>query len=252
MSLEQNVCIVEVKFLIVLFQNASYRMKQFHLLILGVVCTSSILFGQTNHRISIQTGLFHHFFDGSPILNLNYQNKLKKPFNGLLINSQGLNYAFRLNAKSAVSLDCLYFFEQYTKNIREANKNSAFQRGFLTFTLNYERKLKMNSLLNFVYGSGVSYRYGREVIIVNFFISGNGQKDFFVEASQRSDMGINLFSGIEYTPTKRITLFGKIDFLGFVYRNATFAKKEFKEVYDAPQYPSRFDLSLRLGIGYNF
>jgi hypothetical protein len=55
-----------------------------------------------------------------------------------------------------------------------------------------------------------------------------------------------------YSPKKWLTLYSNIDLLSFVNINDKAMAKELKEVYNSPQYPTRFDLSLKFGIGFNF
>ena len=52
-----------------------------------------------NNRLAIQTGLFHYFFDKTPVLNTNYLDKQRKPFSGLFYNSLGIQYQRKINKK---------------------------------------------------------------------------------------------------------------------------------------------------------
>jgi hypothetical protein len=90
-------------------------------LILGFFAPS-ILWGQNKNRFSLQTGLMHCFFDGSPVMNTKYPSKAIKPFNGVLINSVGLSFQRNFSAKSSISIDFMHFFEGYFKTFQELKK----------------------------------------------------------------------------------------------------------------------------------
>lgn len=236
-------------------------MKKFklRLIILGVLCTPSIFLAQTKNSISFQTGLFHYSFDKSPIMNINYPTKYNNQdvFNGLFLNSIGIEYTRQINDKSCILINFFSFRQNYSKYFKNSMPKPVIGwRYFSTIGLNYSRKIRILEKINFNYGCGINFRYGEEAVIISRFIIGefNGQPvyELLIENIRRNDIGINSFIGIEYSPLKGITLFSKIDFLGFVYINDKEQKDDMKNVYNSPQYPSRFDLSLKLGIGFNF
>ena len=66
-------------------------------LVIGIVIPITS-FAQ-NNRLAIQTGLFHYFFDKTPVLNTNYLDKQRKPFSGLFYNSLGIQYQRKINKK---------------------------------------------------------------------------------------------------------------------------------------------------------
>jgi hypothetical protein len=215
-------------------------------------------FSQKN-SVRLQTGFFHCFFDKSPILNVNYpSNNQNDIFNGLLINSIGLSYVRSINEKSQIGIEIQSFSERYTKHTTADYIENPIVgwRNFFTIGTNYLRTRTIQEKLNFIYGTGLHYRTGDETIIISRIPIGNfnGQTvyELLVEHIERNDIGINLSTGLEYSPKKWLTFYSKIDLLSFVYINDKAMAKELKEVYDSPQYPSRFDLSLKFGIGFNF
>ncbi|MEX1191694.1 MAG: hypothetical protein WED10_12480 [Brumimicrobium sp.] len=237
----------------------------FYAFLFGLFCTSGFALGQTKNRITVQTGLFHYYFDQAPILNVNYQSDAgSNPFNGLLLNSLGIKYTRNINTNSFFSVEYNMFEEQYVKHYKTypLKEPMVGNRGFSTYNVSYGRILPLNNQFNFVYGGGVNYRRGLEVIIVSNHplggsLSGNSEYNTpLMESSVvtvvRNDIGINAFGGIEYTPLKWLTLSTKIDLLGFIYINDKEKTRKMKEVYDSPQYPTRFDLSFNLGLGFNF
>lgn len=220
---------------------------------------ANMAFSQKN-SIRIQTGLFHCFFDESPILNVNYPHKYSKLdiFNGLILNSNGLAYSRKINEKSQIGVEIQYF------NVRYAKFNDGIiitkpvvgWREFVTGGIDYTYYKPINDKFKFNYGGGIYFRSGNETIIISRFPIGdfNGETvyELLVEHVERNDFAINLTTGIEYSPKKWLTLYSKIDLLSFVYVHDKAMAKELKEVYDSPQYPTRFDLSLKFGVGYNF
>lgn len=222
------------------------------LIILGALSAPSIVFCQTKNSISVQTGLMHCFFDGSPLMNVKYSSKAIKPFNGVLINSVGLRYERRLKNQYSISVEFMNFFEGYTKTFEEQMKNQVYERAFNTLNINCNREIKLKDKISFVYGGGIDYRYGQEVIIVNYSYFSNLGYESLNEVTKRSDFGINIFGGIKYTPLNWFTLYTKVDFLGFVYMADRQAYQKLKNIYGMNNYPNRFDLSLKLGVSFNF
>lgn len=228
-------------------------MRKVKLILLWALIAPSIVFCQPKNSISVQTGLMHCFFDGSPLMNTKYPSKEIKPFNGVLINSVGLSYQRKLNSKSALSLDFMHFFEGYTETYRELKKNQVSDRLFNTVTINYNRIINKNDKFSFVFGGGLNYRFGQENVVVNYgYFPFLDLYEPLIEVTNRSDFGINILGGIEYCPLNWFTLSSKIDFLGFVYMADKQAYQKLKNVYGMNNYPNRFDLSLKIGVGFNF
>lgn len=227
-------------------------MKVVKLIILGALCAPSIVFCQPKNSISIQTGLMHYFFDGSPLMNTKYPSKAIKPFNGVLINSVGIRVERKFRTNNSISIDFMNFFEGYTKTFRELKRDQVYSRSFNTATINYNRIISKNDKFSFVFGGGLNYRFGRETVIVNYGYFSNLGAESLVEVVKRSDFGLNIAGGIGFSPIKWMTLYSKIDFLSFVYINDKQAHDKLKNVYGMSDYPSRFDLSLKLGISFNF
>jgi hypothetical protein len=234
------------------------RQLKHQLILLGVLCAPGIIFAQTKNRISFQTGLVHCFFDGSPIMNFRYPSTAHKPFNGLLLNSLGISYQRKIGLQNFLNLEYNSFRESYRKhsNTYPITEPLVYQRLFSTVKINFIRTIKVTDRWQFLYGGGICYRGGSEVIIVNRGIlgyhNGNPIYELNLVNVSRNDLGLNVFGGIEYTPRTWLTFYSKIDFFGLVYINPTDSQEKLKNVYDSPQYPSRYDLSLKFGIGFNF
>lgn len=221
-------------------------------MILGALSAPSIIFCQTKNSISVQTGLMHCFFDGSPLMNFKYTSKAIKPFNGVLINSVGLDYTRKIKISNLLSFEAMYFYESYGKHFSEHLTKVVGDRGFLTFNIKYGKIRDISSSWSLVYGTGIGLRLGHESIIVN---SGQIAPDYYetnVINISRSDIGANVFGGVQYAIQDYLSVYSKLDFLGFVYLNDKKSKRKLEDVYDIYGYPSRFDLSLKLGVIFNF
>ncbi len=227
-------------------------MRTLKLIILGALCAPSIVFGQAKNRISIQTGLMHCFFDGSPLINIKYPTKTEKPFNGVLINSVGLDFTRKIVPKYSLSIEAMYFFEGYRKNYINHNVKVVGDRGFMTFNIKANKIQNLNQKWSVVYGAGLGFRLGHESVLINFGQIAPGYWESSVINIKRSDIGSNVFGGLEYKIFDYLSVFSKLDFLGFIYLNDKNAKKKLEETYNIYGFPSRFDLSLKMGVGFNF
>lgn len=219
------------------------------LIILGVTAPR-IIFSQTKNRISFQTGLFHYFFDKAPLTNRNYLDNYSvyKPLGGFFINSFGISYLRNLKTNSAFTIELDVFNEGYNKHVTEKNLiKVAYLRQFLTTNSSYRRSTSLNEKFSLNYGIGLNHRWGYETIIIN-------RNSFELNLINifRNDLGLNIYSGIDYSPNKWITFYSKIDFLSLFYIHDKESKTRLKEIYGLPQFPSRFDLSWRFGVGFNF
>lgn len=235
--------------------------------VLGVLSTLSTAFCQEKetesfkkNRISVQSGLFHYFFDNAPILNVNYRefNGIKRPgvFNQLLISSVGLRYERALNYKNRVGIEIMSFHNNYWKHLDMDIEGDFFNppepvalgRRFLTINIDYTNIIWSSNKLSFLIGGGLIYRRGSESIIVN-----QGKFGPLLEGSFKNDIGLNIFSGIEYTPVKWLTIYSKIDLIGLVYLHDKESIEKLEYYSKMPgHFPSRFDLSFKLGLGVNF
>lgn len=236
------------------------------LIILGAYAPSIIL-SQNNNRISLQTGLFHSFFDGSAIINSSPTNQAKPIYNykilsnllnGILNDSRGVNYQRKINNKSAISIEYMTLGTDY--NYKEVVNNSGVKpviawRNLKYVNLTYSRNVHLQKKFDFVYGGGVNYLWGYEGLYHYTAYFGWGEPRFY--GYYRRDFGLNLRTGIEYSPLKWLTLFTNFDFIGIIYLGAKDVdgikvKNYYKDKYDLKNIPSRFDLSWRFGIGFNF
>lgn len=230
------------------------------LLIVGAIAPT-ILFAQNKNRISIQTGLFHYFFDQTPIVN-SMQNPNKRTVNnllgGVLLDSKGIQYQRMINVNSSVSIEYMNLSATYEagKGIIPEIDPILSSRNIKKINISYLRNLKLVDKLYFEYGGGINYCWGYESIYLYSHWAGWGLEPRY-KGYYRNDFGLNLRIGIEYSPVKWLTLYTNLDFLGIIYLGAkdidgNNAFNYYKEKYGRTNLPSRYDLSLRFGIGFNF
>lgn len=218
---------------------------------------------QLPNRISIQTGLFHYYFDKTPIVNKNKTTNVGDLFNifgGHLNESLGLQYERKISEKSFLSLEFMRTKAQYYLGSYEKFTSPfVLSRMIGIVNLHYTRKWNFEKNLFLSYGAGVNYIWGQETYFLENTThqSGNVSPKFIT--SRRYDTGINLRCGIDYSPYEWLTLFTNIDFLGIITiytRNTTYndikIPKYLKQNYGLKNAPTSFDLSLRFGVGINF
>ena len=216
------------------------------LMVLGAL-VPSIIFCQKN-RMSIYTGLFHEYFDGSPMLNVNYHSDESGFLRDRLYNSYGIEYLRILNSKSQISIEASGIARGWSYMYSNSITNVVSGRKFFTVNVNYERILPLSNKINFTYGGGINYRRGSEGIVVSYYLKYDvGSVSRFI-----NDFGLNVRTGIEYTPLKWLTLYTKFNFIGFVYFDHRETINKLQDVYGYEKYPNRFDMSWRFGVGFNF
>ncbi|MNJ86422.1 hypothetical protein D3C87_39160 [compost metagenome] len=218
----------------------------------GKIAADTIV-GKTKNRITMQTGLFHCFFDGTPMVNVNHRKKTE-PFSRILYSSFGGQLRRQLNNRNAVMLEYMYHKRSYWDVIPEL-KNAVVDIKYNTMNATYERNMPV-SKFEFTYGGGLNYRMGNESIVVDHLELYNYANQVYYEPVKKNrklnDFGVNIRVGVEYTPRKWLTVFSKVDLLGFFYMNDRAVINEIQQDYFVNGYPRRFDLSWRFGIGFNF
>jgi len=229
-------------------------------ILLGALCAPGSLLSQ-NNRISIQTDLFHYFFDRSPIIDINPNSgkrKLTNLFGGVLNDSRGVHYQRVINDRSSISAEYMIFETRY--DYEEVYNDHTVKpvysgRGTRCVNVTYSRKLNLYNKLDFIYGGGLNYLWGEERIYHYTYFSGWGEPRFY--GFFRHDLGLNARTGLDYSPLKWLTFSTNLDFIGVLRLQATDVHGNnlndfYKEKFGLTNMPSRYDLSWRFGIGFNF
>lgn len=231
------------------------------IIILGV-STPSIILSQNKNRIAIQTGLFHLHFDKTPLLtNTKTTNKLllRNPhsyFGGYFNESLGFMYERKLPKETTFSLEYMtqktgYYFSGFTDNVKGP---FLIAKNTKKVNLSYHKKIRLFEKWKWAVGSGLNYLWGDELVYLYSTPTSYGSFHPHFHNIYRNDFGFNIRTGIEYTPTERITLYSDFDFLGVAFLGTSGKKSHqyFKDEYGIDYLPSRWDVSWQFGIGYNF
>ncbi len=219
-----------------------------------------------DNRFSIQTGLFHQFFDGSPVINPErmHENRtfVKDPLNawgGRLNDSWGWTYRRKVNEKSAIQFEWMKYSGNYIGLFTEWKGPPRVNgRGRKKYSLTYFRLVPVNKKVEFNIGIGASYQWGFE--IYSLMPNPPYFYDFYDKlfiGGMRKDLGFNLKSGFDYTPIKQLTLSAGVSWNRSVFLETKSHKgvdinEFFVEKYGMTQFPSKGDLSFNLSVGFNF
>ncbi len=219
-------------------------------------------FGQSQiiaqrNSIRFQSGLVHCSFDGTPLFNLENANYDENQFlnasfgvqyQRILKNQIKLQTDFLLYAHSFKTVDQVILFNNQPRNIYETKSKFYTDLQFC-----FLKSTPLHKTLAFNYGLGpvlrlASYTYWEPQVIPSCFGP---------PTTNSLDVGINTRAEIAYSPVKWFTIFTQLNFIGFMYRfdDPFGSKPEPLIVNTSPfqfNFPSRFDLSLRLGVGINF
>jgi len=241
------------------------RQLKLYLIVLGALGAPGFLFSQ-NNRLTVQTGLFHCFFDGSPITSLSfkkqypnyeYKRRLRTLFGGVLNDSKGIQIQRMINSKSSISaefmvLNCAY---DYKEVFNSTATPVVTGRNIQYANITYSRNILLNDKLKFVYGGGLNFVWGLETMYHYTFGGAWGEPRFYSYA--RNDFGLNARTGIDYSPLKWLTISTNLDFISILYLGATDGSENdidayYKLKFGLSNIPSRYDLSWRFGVGVNF
>lgn len=213
---------------------------------------ANMTFSQKN-SVRVQTGLFHYFFDKSPILNINYLDKGNGLLGGLTYSSIGLQYSRAIDDENLLSAEYMLYNIYYWNVHPNLMTKVIANRDYNTFNLTYSKILPVKSTIKFTYGGGINYRHGSESIVVNYnYFPNLNFHESLMEVRTLDDLGLNLRTGMSYSPIKWFTMFSEFDLIRFIYLNDKSAVHRINDVYDFSKYPYRYDISWRFGIGFNF
>ncbi len=199
---------------------------------------------QSRHTISIQSGVFHSFFDNTPLMNINYTSKDQGLFHGVFLGSAGLSYAYALNQKSSIAFEACRLSQLYLKFKDQHMLGDMQSRMLRTYSLNYNRNLALNQKTSFILGAGISYRNGS---VTQY----TGKAPLpYTHNYKESNFGVNTFTGFRYNFCKNFSLYSILDLRTILYYVNHEELNEFPELH--PNYPNRFDLSLKVGLSFHF
>ncbi|MFM6935728.1 MAG: hypothetical protein ACKOXP_09805 [Flavobacteriales bacterium] len=223
-------------------------------LLLTIILSSCFYFqmeAQSKNQLSIETGLFHSFLDGGPLMNVD-PHKINS---NIFLESYSIQYQRKINQSQQVAVKLTSY--KNTLLWIDDSELTLFcsNHSFLALSGVFSRAIPISTHLDFTYGGGVDMRFNREqmdsILNVSPYLIYNGY-DF-----QQLQLGTRGQIGISYSPLKWLTLYSQFN------ASAYLVSKEIGFFADLPNLadftyqkhqkdPSRFDLSLRFGIGINF
>lgn len=102
------------------------------------------------------------------------------------------------------------------------------------------------------YGLGATYSRG-DALIYHYSYQSSFGTESFGTGFEFEDIGINLKTGIEFTPINWLTIYSNFNFLGSIYqKNDIEPDNIYKDKYHMTNTPNKYLVALRFGIGFNF
>ena len=206
------------------------------------ISASLSVFSQSKHSIAIQSGLIHSYFDNTPLMNFNYTSKDQGIFHGVHLGSVGVDYAYQINPKNIVAVEYSRLANSYKEIWANHGMGDVCSRDFRTLYLKYQRGNNISKKMSFIYGTGVSFRYGETSLFTSSWQ--------YTHAYNERNLALNAFVGINHQFTQRWGVFYKFDLRSVLYYINHEELNEYPQFH--PNYPNRFDLSLKLGLSFHF
>src|SRR5690554_72426 len=228
--------------------------KPLFILLFGLLA-SDITIAQKN-RLSLYSGLFHNYFDGSPMLNINYHSDEWGILKNRFYSSFGIAFQREFNSKSSITGEIDYRTNYWEYVLADLKTNLVDSREYLTVNVGYNKNYKVSEKIDIIFGGGINFRRGYESIVVSYgkFIGFDTYHPNLISRNV-NDFGLNIKTGIEYTPVKWLTLYSSFNLFGFFFLDDSetieLLQRDY-EGYGYVEYPHRFDLSWRFGVGINF
>lgn len=204
------------------------------------------------NSLRFESGLLHCSFDGTPIINGYPQNYAERQ---LLYSSIGLQYQRSLKNKIRLQSDLSFYghsFKLYNGVVKPTDDRSYKSKFYTDLQFCFLKNSPLNKTVAFQYGIGPGMRLGSYTYYPDAVIPPCVGHDLSC-----LDLGLNSRAEIAYTPLKWLTLFSQVNFTGMLFRmDSPFlpTPDPLKPASKPLQagFPSRFDLSLRVGLGFNF
>jgi hypothetical protein len=213
--------------------------------------TISLVFSKSHaqHQISIQTSASNYFFDPVP-LNFN----IKKTNPGFWNYSIGLQYQFQKPSKNLITtqLNYLTYKDSWGK---EPSRFYISSREIIESNVIFSKQKQLHDKVNWTYGFGPTTRIQIFYLDSVNMITGTGNNYLF--DSHDFQLGIKGQTALTYTPVKWLTIYGQLNFSGYLLNFPmvdSFSEQIITDFgYKKPSFlPSRLHSSLTFGVGINF
>jgi hypothetical protein len=209
------------------------------LLFLSII---QLISAQSRHTISIQSGLFHTYFDQTPLFNFNNTSKDEGIFHGVHLGSVGIDYAYQINPKNSVAVEYTRLVNNYKEIWADHRMGDVCSRDLRTLYLKYQRRNSIFKKTSLIYGTGVSFRYGETYLFTSSW--------HYTHSYNERNLALNAFVGLDHQLTNRLSAFYKFDLRSVLYYVNHEELNEYPQFH--PNYPNRFDLSLKVGLSFHF
>jgi hypothetical protein len=224
-------------------------------LIFALILQCSIqcpLYAQSKNQLSIQTGLFHRFLDGGPIMNI---GKYQTLYSNIFLESYGLQYQRKLNQTQFLAVNLSGYANGSFWEADDASNIIRSNRSYIALSGTLSNSKALSEKIDLLYGAGIDFR-----VIYSFqdTISLNSSLPikYYYEGTQ-FQIGAHGQVGFSYTPVKWLTLYSQFNAEGYLFsKNAGISLyTQFLNDFTYTKsynFPSRVNLSLRFGVGINF
>jgi len=205
------------------------------------------------NRISYQICLMHYFFNNETPIRFKStypQNSFPRPYKRILQSSIGIEFSRKINKTSYIEAELRHFYYKHNDYVQsqlidpfEMPNGVMNDRQFIDLSLAYTRANPWFNKTDYYFSVGASAR----IIDVNFaqpsYITILDQTRINMLQQNGWSYGLFTRAGIQYSPWSRITLTTALGLSSFIL----LPDSQYSNVIK-----SRFDLSLRIGIGVNF
>ena len=210
------------------------------------------LFAQSNNQVSIQTGLFHNFLDGAPMMNI---GQYRTPRN-IFLESYGLQYQRKLNTTQYLAIN-LSGYANYCVWLNEKDsKQMLSSRTFATLGGTFSNSKLLSQKIDLKYGGGIDFRMMIYSLDGYSVVSPLPFSENYYEGTQ-FQLGTHGQISLNFTPLTWLTLYAQLRSECYVFSNYSGISEYSQFMNDFTykkrlNFPSRVDLSLRFGMGINF
>ncbi len=208
---------------------------------------------QSKNQLSIETGLFHRFLDGGPLMNVGQYRTLS---NNIFLESYGLQYQRKLNTSQFLAFS-LSGYSNYCVWLNEKDsKLMVSSRKFATLGGTFSHSKSLSKKIDLMYGGGINFR------MMIYSLDGYSPVPPIINVENYFDgtlcqMGTHGQISFNYYPLTWLTLYTQLNATGYLFSNNvgfTWSTQAFDDFTykNRFNFSSRIDLSLRFGVGINF
>jgi hypothetical protein len=209
------------------------------------------LYAQSKNQLSIQTGLFHSFLDGGPLMNV---GKYRTASN-IFLESYGLQYQRKLNQSQFLAVNLSGYSNYYRWLDADYSKVLRSDQSYVALNGTFSNSIALSKKIDFLYGGGIDFRliYSH---LDTISLNSSPTMKFYFEGRQLQ-IGAHGRVGLSYSPLTWLTVYTQFNMEAYLFSNIRSLNYETQFLNDFTNgkrinTPSRFDLSLRFGVGFNF